>query len=176
MMKVDPMARSAISFRPRGGAVFTAIAWATDGSASASGALPVAEALARTTGARLAILYVREVTISRSGFLTEDDEAVLAALHHTARRLRSTGLPVTVLSSGATARDVPRKILELAGTAAADVVVVGTRRHGSLMDLALGGVTARLLRAARLPIIAVPSPSTVPVDADRLPAAARSGS
>jgi nucleotide-binding universal stress UspA family protein len=140
--------------------VFTTIAWATDGSASASDALPFAEGLARATGGNLKIIHVQEITISRSGFLAEDDRAVLASLYRIARRLLDDGIDATVLSSRTTARNVPRRILDLAGTAAADVLVVGSRGHGSLTNLVLGSVTARLLHVASLPIITVPSRST----------------
>jgi len=148
--------------------VFTTIAWATDGSASASDALPIAEGLTRAIGGKLMIIHVQEVTISRSGFLTEDNRAVLASLHRTARRLQDGGIPATVLSSRTTTRNVPRKILDLVSSAHADVLVIGNRGHGSLINLLLGSVAVRLLQAAPLPIITVPSRSTAatqPTDA-----------
>jgi nucleotide-binding universal stress UspA family protein len=144
----------------RGGAVFTTIAWATDGSAAAFEALPLAEDLARATDGTLAIIHVQEVTISRAGFLVEDNRSVLASLHRTVRRLQDDGIHATVLSSKAATRDVPRVILDLAGTAAADVLVVGNRGHGSLISLVLGNVATRVLQVASLPIIVVPSRST----------------
>jgi nucleotide-binding universal stress UspA family protein len=149
--------------------VLTAIAWATDGSAAASDALPLAVSLARTTGAELIIIHVQEITISRSGFLTEDHRALLASLHRTARRLRDDNIHATVWSSSAIPADVPRKILELAKTAAADVLVVGSRGHGSVMNLLLGSVTTRLIQSKRLPIIAVPPPSATPHTSQHVP-------
>ncbi|MCA2218899.1 universal stress protein [Jidongwangia harbinensis] len=140
--------------------MLTTIAWATDGSASASNALPIAEGLARAVGGKLAVIHVQEVTISRSGFLTEDNRTVLASLHRTARRLQDDGVPATVLSSRTTTRNVPRKILDLVGTAHADLLVIGSRGHGSVINFLLGGVATLLLQAAPLPIITVPSRST----------------
>ena len=140
--------------------MFTTIAWATDGSASASDALPIAEGLTRATGGKLVIIHVQEITISRSGFLAEDNRAVLASLHRTARRLQDDGVPATVLSSRTTSRNIPRKILDLASTAHADVLVIGNRGHGSVVNFLLGSVATRLLQAAPLPIITVPSRST----------------
>jgi nucleotide-binding universal stress UspA family protein len=140
--------------------VFTTIAWATDGSASASQALPIAEGLTRAVGGELAIIHVQEVTLSRSGFLTEDTGAVLAALDRTVRRLQDDGVHATVLSSRTTTRNIPQKILDLVGTAHADVLVIGNRGHGSVINFLLGSVATRLLRAAPLPIITVPSRST----------------
>lgn len=140
--------------------MFKTVAWATDGSASASDALPIAEGLTRAIGGKLVIIHVQEVIISRAGFLTEDNRAELAALHRTARRLQDGGVPATVLSSRTTTRNVPRKILDLVSTAHADVLVIGNRGHGSLVNFLLGSVAIRLLQAAPLPIITVPSRST----------------
>jgi nucleotide-binding universal stress UspA family protein len=143
-----------------GEVVFTTIAWATDGSAAAADALPTAERLARAVGGKLAIIHVQEVTISRSGFLTEDTRTVLASLRRTAQRLQDDGVPATVLSSRATTRNVPRKILDLVGTAHADVLVIGNRGHGPMINFLLSSVATRLLQAAPVPIITVPSRST----------------
>ncbi|MEU8236283.1 universal stress protein [Actinoplanes sp. NPDC048967] len=142
--------------------MFTTIAWATDGSASASDALPVAEGLTRATGGKLVIIHVQEVTISRSGFLAEDSAAVLDGLHRTVRRFRDDGIDATVLSSRTTTRNVPRKILDLVSAARADVLVIGNRGHGPVFNLLLGRTAIRLLHGASLPIIAVPSRSATP--------------
>jgi nucleotide-binding universal stress UspA family protein len=158
--------------------VFTTIAWAADGSAAASETLPFVEGLARATGAMLMIIHVQEVTISRAGFLVEDNSSVLASLHRIVRRLRDGGIHATVLSSRATTRDVPRTILDLAGNAAADVLVVGNRGHGPLINLVLGSVTDRILQIASLPIIVVPvrpAVSTPLADAPVAAVSTRSG-
>jgi nucleotide-binding universal stress UspA family protein len=158
--------------------VFTTIAWATDGSASASDALPIAEGLTRATGGKLVIIHVQEITISRSGFLAEDSRAVLASLHRTVRRLQDDGVHATVLSSRTTTRNVPRKILDLVNTAHADVLVIGNRGHGSVVNFLLGSIATRLLQAASLPIVTVPSRSTAATplaDTDIASVAARAG-
>jgi nucleotide-binding universal stress UspA family protein len=163
---------------PEGEVVFTTIAWATDGSASASDALPTAEGLARAVGGKLAIIHVQEVTISRSGFLTEDNRTVSASLHRTARRLQDDGVPTAVLSSRTTSRNVPRTILDLVESAHADVLVIGNRGHGSVINFLLGSVATRLLQAAPVPIITVPSRSTAATpltDAAIAPDSARPG-
>ncbi|RQX08484.1 universal stress protein [Micromonospora inaquosa] len=113
--------------------MFTTIAWATDGSAAASETLPSVEGLARVTGAMLMINGVPEVTISRAGFLVEDNRSVLASLHRIVRRLREGGIP------------------------AAEVLVVGNRGHGPLINLVLDNVTDRILQIASWPIIVVPA-------------------
>jgi nucleotide-binding universal stress UspA family protein len=158
--------------------MFTTIAWATDGSVSASDALPIAEGLTRATGGKLVILHIQEITISRSGFLAEDNRAVLASLHRTARRLQDGGVHATVLTSRTTTRNVPRRILDLVHAAHADLLVIGNRGHGSVVNFLLGSVATRLLQAASLPIIAVPSRSTATTplaDGDIASIAARGG-
>jgi nucleotide-binding universal stress UspA family protein len=156
--------------------VFTTIAWATDGSASASDALGIAEGLTRAVGGKLVIIHVQEVTISRAGFLAEDNSAVLASLHRTARRLQDDGVPATVLSSRAITRDVPQKIMDLVSTAHADALVIGNRGHGSVVNFLVGSIATRLLQTASLPIITVPSRSTAAplTDADIASVSARS--
>jgi hypothetical protein len=66
--------------------VFRTIAWATDGSAGASEALPAAGGLARALDGNLVIIHVQELTISRAGFLVEDTKPLLEALHLIAER------------------------------------------------------------------------------------------
>jgi nucleotide-binding universal stress UspA family protein len=139
--------------------VFTNIAWATDGSESAFDALPLAERLARETGARLTIIYAQEIKISLAGVLMEDNEPVMAALRRTVQRLRDAGIAAVLLSAKATARDVPRRLLDLAEIADADVIVVGNRGHGPMSNFLVGSVSARLRRIASLPIIVAPSGS-----------------
>ena len=40
----------------------------------------------------------------------------------------------------------------------ADLVVIGSHGHGALYDLVLGSVTSGVLKAARCPVLVVPSP------------------
>ncbi|WP_159104612.1 universal stress protein [Plantactinospora sp. BB1] len=140
--------------------MFHTIACGVDGSPSAENALTVAAGLARTSGGRLVLLHVQEVTMSRAGFLAaEDATATVAGLHRTARRLRDEGIDATVRCSRAAIRDTPRRLVELAGRAGADVLVVGNGGHGPVASLVLGSVAARLLRLATCPVILVPAQS-----------------
>ncbi|GAA3346834.1 hypothetical protein GCM10020358_59350 [Amorphoplanes nipponensis] len=71
--------------------------------------------------------------------------------------MRDDGVPVTVLSSRTTTRNVPCQILDLAGSAGADMLVVGNSGHGSVVNFLLGSVATQLLRLSPLPILTVPS-------------------
>lgn len=141
--------------------MFTKIAWATDGSESSFDALPLAKRLARATGGKLTIIHVQEVTVSLAGVVVQDNDAALAALRRTVQQLRDAGIDTGLLTAKATPRDVPRRLLDLAEIADADVLVVGNRGHGSLSNFLLGSVSARLRRIASMPIIAAPSGSAV---------------
>lgn len=141
--------------------MFTNIAWATDGSESAWDALPLAERLARDTGGRLAVVHVQEIKISLAGVLTEDNEAMLTALRTTVQRLRDAGIDAVLLTAKATARDVPRRLLDLADIAGADVIVVGNRGQGTLSHFLVGSVSAGLQRIASMPVIVAPHESAV---------------
>lgn len=142
--------------------MFTNIAWATDGSGSAWDALPLAEKLARDSGGRLAVVHVQEIMISLAGVLTEDNEAVLSELRSTVQRLRDSGIDAVLMTAKATARDVPRRLLELAEIAGADVVVVGNRGQGTLSHFLVGSVSAGLQRIASMPVVVAPHESAVP--------------
>jgi nucleotide-binding universal stress UspA family protein len=141
----------------QGEAMFTKIAWATDGSESALQALSLAERLARDTGGRLTIIHVQEIKISLAGVLMEDNEPVMVALRSIVQQLRDSGIDAVLLSAKASTRDIPRTLLGLAETVGTDVIVVGNRGHGSLSDFMAGSVSAGLRRIASLPIIVAPS-------------------
>jgi nucleotide-binding universal stress UspA family protein len=146
--------------------VFTTIACAADGSPPARSALTVAAELTRNIGGTLVIIFVQEITISRSGLLTEDNTGTLAELTSAAERLRQEGIDATVQWSRATGDETPNRILELAGRAGADLLVVGHRGHGSLANLLLGSVATRLLQLAPSPVLLVPASRTAATDAN----------
>src|SRR5690606_27392682 len=81
---------------------FKTIIWATDGSASAAKALPMASGLAKTMGGRLVIAHVEEVVVGRAGAPTSTgDEAQQTALNEHVRMAERHGVPS---SSGRTGR------------------------------------------------------------------------
>lgn len=59
-----------------------------------------------------------------------------------------------------TAVGKPAEVLtQLAQSEDADLIVVGTRGHSSVVGLLLGSVTQRLLHIASVPVLAVPPPT-----------------
>jgi nucleotide-binding universal stress UspA family protein len=136
------------------------IAWATDGSPSARRALSVAKDLARAHDARLLVLHVQGTGLTRAGFFNDVNPRVVAALDRVAGQLREEGFQAELVTGKAPDGDEHRKILELAKEADVDLIVVGNRGQGPLAGLVLGSVAFRLLKAASLPVLLVPSVET----------------
>ena len=136
------------------------IAWATDGSLSARRALSVAKDLARAHDARLLVLHVQGTGLTRKGFFNDANPRVVAALDGVAGQLREEGFQAELVVGRIADGDEYRKILELAEEADVDLIVVGNRGHGPLAGLLHGSVAPRLLQAASLPVLVVPSAET----------------
>jgi nucleotide-binding universal stress UspA family protein len=136
------------------------IAWATDGSASARRALSVAKDLARAHNARLLVLHVQGTGPTRKGFFNDVNPRLVAALDRVADQLREEGFQAELVVGKIADGDQHRRILELAKEADVDLIVVGNRGHGPLAGLVLGSVALRLLQAASLPVLLVPSAET----------------
>jgi nucleotide-binding universal stress UspA family protein len=133
------------------------VAWATDGSPSARRALSVAKDLARAHDARLVVLHVQEMGITRAGFLADVNDQVLVALERLVEQPREEGFDAELSTGKAPDGAAHGVILDLAEEADVDVIVAGNRGHGPLAGLMLGSVALRMLQAARFPVLLVPS-------------------
>jgi nucleotide-binding universal stress UspA family protein len=143
--------------------VFKTIAWATDMSPSAEAAGVLASDMASAMGARLIVIHVTEVALGHAGAaVNPDEEQIGAALQRTLEDLRRRGIdsqPAAArhpVGSGA----VAQQIVDLASSAGAEVLIVGTRGRGPVAGLLLGSVALRLLHAAPCPILVVPERRT----------------
>src|SRR5690349_23490233 len=96
------------------------IAWAADGSPSARNALATAKQLARATGARLVVLHVQEVGITRAGFLTDRNDHVLVALDRLVEQMRAERIDAELVTGRTPVGAAHRMILELAEKAGVD--------------------------------------------------------
>jgi nucleotide-binding universal stress UspA family protein len=140
--------------------VFNTIICATDGSASAEKALPVAASLAKTTGGRLVLAHIDEVTVSSAGVpIGTGDEAMQDALNKHVRKVEHEGVPVEFRSAKAAAGDAASAIVRIAEDVEADLIVAGSRGRGPLAGLILGSVALRLLQSASCPVLIVPERS-----------------
>jgi nucleotide-binding universal stress UspA family protein len=116
--------------------------------------------LARAAGARVRILTVREPTNWRfSGPL---EASQLAAIERTrdadAQRTMSAGtaaVPEACSAGGEVVSGDPHEVLA-AASADLDLLVCGSRGHGPVQTLLLGGVSHAIVREAACPVLVVP--------------------
>jgi nucleotide-binding universal stress UspA family protein len=148
--------------------MFKTVVWASDGSAAAERALPIAKGIAQSSGGRLIVVYVNELRVdSRAALATtianiEDEE--LAAVRRQAEALQQEGVAAEFVTGDVTVGGVARVIADLARDAGAEVIVTGTRGKNPLVGLLVGSVTSRLLEVAPCPVLAVPSPEPPTAD------------
>ena len=152
---------------------------ATDGSRTADAAGVWAAALAQQVGAEVVMVHVFDRSRYMSAgpslasvYLPVDvDEARRNALDDVAAWSRSVveaGVRCrTVLAEG---RPAPA-ILRTAHAEAVDLIVMGTRGHGSFTEMFLGSVAHEVTRRAEVPVVTVP-PGAAAAAASALPARA----
>jgi nucleotide-binding universal stress UspA family protein len=138
--------------------MFKLIFWATDGSEHADRALEYARQLAEASSAELVAAHVREFSAGRSpGYPVHVDEGEIETkIEAQANELKDSGINVRLERLEGTAGGAAHAIADLAAADGADLIVVGTRGHGHVTGLLLGGVTQRLLHISKCPVLAVP--------------------
>lgn len=139
--------------------MFKTIIWATDGSETADGALPFAKALADCDGGKLVVVHNNELLVGRAyGYpLFADEEDLEAKIREQVDELKAEGVDVSLELVSGVATPAAHMISETARKVGADVIVVGTRGHGPIASVLVGGVTQRLLHIAPCPVLAVPT-------------------
>jgi nucleotide-binding universal stress UspA family protein len=134
---------------------------AFDGSAAAIDAVALVEAISWPTDSVLRVISVIEPMLPNSGLLyrgaglaPEVDEAIASYTHDTLQgvveRLRSSGRAVegeVLRGRGASA------IIDDARDFHADLVVVGSRGHGTIASLLLGSVSSEVVDHAPCPVL-----------------------
>lgn len=140
--------------------MFKKILWATDGSAPADEALPVARKLAEESGGELIVVHCTELTMPGKGggrlpvYANEDE--LEAKIDQQVAELSRDGIRTTAQEARTSVGGAAHVIADVARENQADVVVMGTRGHTALAGLLLGSVTQRLLHMAPCPVLAVP--------------------
>lgn len=140
--------------------MFTKVIWATDGSEHADRAMPLAVQMANADGAELHVVHVVEklvgTRVAGMDALTNEDE-IKAKVERQAQAIAAgRGAKTSIQVIAALGNHVADRIAEIAQNTGADLIVVGTRGHGALGSLMLGGVTQRLLHLSSCPVLAVP--------------------
>jgi nucleotide-binding universal stress UspA family protein len=143
--------------------MFRTIVLGLDGSEYADQALHIARERALEESARLEVVHVREVLPAgpRGGPVTyrPNEAELLAKVQRQVEELRGAGIEVRLHAFSDFAGSPAHTIAEVAAETEADLIMVGTRGHGTLVGLLLGSVTHRLLEVAPCPVLAVPPPT-----------------
>jgi nucleotide-binding universal stress UspA family protein len=139
--------------------MFKTVLWATDGSAAAERALPVAKSIAQTYDGRLLVIHVSEIMLGpplRVNEAQKRADATTEALQRKVEDLKREGVTAEFVSTEMTTRGAADAIVKFAREVGADLIVAGTRGNSPLARLLVGGVTRRLLELAPCPVLAVP--------------------
>ncbi len=140
--------------------MFTKVLWATDGSAHADRAMAPAVDVAKGDGAELHVVHVVEKLVSgrASGLdaFGNEDEIKAKVRRQATAIARDNGIKTVVHIVAARSIKIAEAICDVADQADSDLIVVGTRGHGSVGALMLGSVTQGLLHSSPCPVLAVP--------------------
>ena len=138
--------------------MFMRILLATDGSPDAEHALVYARDIALRDGAQVMVVHAFEPVPSFLGHPWRDE---VTARHvyagqevadSAARNLQEAGIDVVVDVLEGPPADA---ILKVADVQECDLIVMGSRGHGTLASLLLGSVSQRVLAHARVPVMIV---------------------
>jgi nucleotide-binding universal stress UspA family protein len=139
--------------------MFSTIVWATDGSDSATAALPYARSLVADDGWIVAV-HCKELfdwgRVAGQPVLADEND-VQHGIEHQLAELREAGERVKLqIVSGAAGR-AAQAVADAARELDADIIVAGTRGHSPVAGVLVGSVTQRLLHLAPCPVLAVPA-------------------
>ena len=148
-----------------GEGMFKTVLWATDGSAAAERALPVAKSIAQTYNATLVVTHVsmafavlggprHPVTPHNAKIAQESADAITADLQRKVEDLKRDG--VSVEFALLETRSPAQAIAEFAREVGADLIVAGTSGSSRLVRMLVGSVARRLLELSPCPVLAVP--------------------
>ena len=138
--------------------MFKRILLATDGSPDAEQALVYARNLALRDDAEVFVVHAFEPVPT---YLIDPTESRLWArhiasgeevAHEAARQLQESGVRVTTEVLEGPAADAILKVADVRGC---DLIVMGSRGHGTLASLLLGSVSHRILAHAPAPVLVV---------------------
>lgn len=139
---------------------------ATDGSDGSGRAIDFAAALARDTGAHLMIVNVIGVQSLPEAVLSQFTRAQQTLLRerlagHSAQvlqqaRERAERAGIAAVQLESRDGDVVQAVLDVAGQAGADMIVVGKRGSGRVAGLLLGSVSQKLVTLADKVVVVVP--------------------
>ena len=141
---------------------------AIDGSAAAYRAVELATAIRWPAGSELRVVSIVEpldevlaaawglpASSDSQGYSEEDERKALSIVEEAAGALAQPG--VTISQSVARGRPA-NKVLEIAHDFVADLIIVGSRGHGTIASMVLGSVSAEIADHAHCPVLVARSP------------------
>ena len=134
------------------------IVWAADGSLASDTAFGAVSAIADRGVEQVVAVHVDEIGIGRGGAheVHVDEDARISAIEQRVAGLRQAGIDAELRTTKARVGGVAHTIAETADEVDADLIVAGTRGHGTVAGLLVGSVTHRLLHIAHCPVLVVP--------------------
>jgi nucleotide-binding universal stress UspA family protein len=120
-----------------------------DGSSESLAALTVAESLALGAGATLRVIAASPDGMTKAARSRLEDQLLEAV----------RDLPAEIRALPVRPRGIPAEELVEQAEQGVDLLVLGSRREGTLRRLALGTTTGELMRSAPCPLLLVPRPS-----------------
>lgn len=140
------------------------IVWASDGSESATRALPHATALLDGDGALLIAVHIapeRSAGEESCSAAEGDGRDLVDELRDTVTNVTERGIKAILRVVNFPGMQPAQAMANIATGVGADMIVVGTRGHSPIEGALVGSVAQRLLQLAPCPVLAVP-PSAVP--------------
>ena len=139
--------------------MFKTVLWATDGSETASLALPYALQLAQESAGTIVVAHVRELIVGKGGGypVYADEPDLRERLEAQVDELRRGGVDARLEFRTCVGEHVGKTLAEIAAETTADVIVVGTHGHTRIGQFFVGSVTQQLLRLGAFPVLAVPA-------------------
>lgn len=142
--------------------MFKRVIWATDGSADADVALPVAKTLVADSGGALLAVHCQERTLPGKGGgrlpRAANEDELVAKIEAQIKDLTSEGISASLQMLTTDVGEAAEVIAEAARSEHADVIVLGTRGHTAIGGLLVGSVAQKLLHNTPCPLLAVPVP------------------
>lgn len=138
--------------------MFETVVLALDGSARSDHAIPVARELAKQAGGRIVVAHVDERTAVKGDMppVHPDEAELKAKVKRQAETLSADGVETTIETASVVLGGPAPAIAEIARSAGADVVVVGSHGNSALGGILLGSVAHKLLHIAPCPVLVVP--------------------